>query len=306
MALSCKMPTDNLSPTGTSFRIEMSQFIEKISKNAKAISPKFNIITQNGIELFETENKINSAYLSAIDGQLIEGRNFGNITVNQAINTIDNAFFEKFLSPNLVNKLPILNIDFCDDDILIKQSLALNNAKGYKLFVSTDKNWDNLNALKNPLLNENANNILNLADAKNFIILPNISFSNKEIIFNSLKNTNYDIIIIDAFYQNQILTITEINALKTKKNGGKRLVLANLNLGLAYANLYYWQANWKLKLPDFVNKEIGNEGKFRVNYWDSEWQNVVTANENSIINQFIKNGFDGVNLTEIEAFKYYE
>ena len=56
----------------------------------------------------------------------------------------------------------------------------------------------------------------------------------------------------------------------------------------------------------FINKEIGINGHFRVNYWDNEWKNVLSGNETSLVNQYIKLGYDGVFLTGSDAFKYYE
>lgn len=304
--ISCKIPKDNLAPSGTSYQLEMRNFIENISKNAKAIKPDFSIISQNGLELYQTENSINSNYLKAIDGQLIEGRYFGNVSVNQSINGIDNAFFEKYLDNKTKGDIPVFNIDYCDNMEVINKSLANNKAAGHKLFIAYNKNWNDFNSLQTPILEENTKNIKNLNEAKNFFLLPKTNFTSKETIFENLKNSNHDLLIIYPFYNNQLFTKTEIEALKTKKNGGKRLVIAYFNIGLANTKLYYWKPEWKINLPNFTNKEIGTDEQFRVNYWDKEWQNVVSGQENSLINNFIKNSFDGCYLSDIESFKYYE
>ncbi len=306
VTISCKIPLDNLAPSGTSYQLEMRTLIENISKNAKAIKSDFFIIPQNGLELYQTENNLNLNYLKAIDGQLIEGRYFGNITVNQPVNGIDNTFFEKYLENKTKGDLPIFNIDYCDNVEIINKSLASNKAAGNKLFIAYNKNWTDLNSLQTPILEENTKNNKTLNETKNFFLLPKTNFTSKEIIFENLKNSNHDLLIIYPFYNNQLFTKTEIEALKTKKNGGKRLVIAFLNIGLADTKLFYWKPDWKIKLPSFTNKEIGNEEQFRVNYWETAWQNVLSGQENSLINNYIKSGFDGCYLSDVESFKYYE
>ena len=86
-------------------------------------------------------------------------------------------------------------------------------------------------------------------DAKNFLYLINpTGFGNTTSLLKTLMLTNYDVIILDAFAQDKILfTFSQINSLKLKSNGGKRLIVAYMSIGEAEDYRYYWL--WKITNP---------------------------------------------------------
>lgn len=300
----CKLPSNNLAPSQKTYAEEMQNLVTKLSENAKSLKPNFAVIPQNGIELLEANNNLN--YKKAIDGIAVTGYNFGYNTVDQANSTITINYFKKYLDATQLGTTPIFAIDYCNTSTNIASSIAKNTAQNSKLFIAINKNTNELPISTLPLLGENKNNIENVKDAKNFMLLADLGNYTKEEVFDFISKTNYDVVIIDAFYKNILLTEKEIKALKLKKNGGKRLVLAHLDIGMANLNKYYWQPSWKTTLPKFTNKEIGIDGNFRVNYWQADWQTILSGNENSLINNFIKIGFDGSYLTGIEHFMLYE
>ncbi len=304
--VACKAPEGNLSPKKLSFQEEMRQLIQNISKNAKAVKPDFFILPRNGIELLKTGILINSDYQSAIDGQLVEGQFYGYSTVNQVNSVNEINYFEAFLGKNIIGTKPVFNIDFCNSETSINNSLLKNQTNGNKTYISLNKELNLLPLPNFKIVDENSKNITSLSEAKNFMILLKYDNYSKENLLDNLTKTNFDLIIINGYFKSQLLSIEEIKALKTKKNGGKRLVITEMDISQADSKKDYWQQNWRLKLPNFVNKEIGIVGDFRVNYWDAEWQNVLSGNENSLINTFLKLGYDGVLLTGSDAYKYYE
>ncbi len=304
--VACKAPEGNLSPKKLSFQEEMRQLIQNISKNAKAVKPDFFILPRNGIELLKTGILINSDYQSAIDGQLVEGQFYGYSTVNQVNSVNEINYFEAFLGKNIIGTKPVFNIDFCNSETSINNSLLKNQTNGNKTYISLNKELNLLPLPNFKIVDENSKNITSLSEAKNFMILLKYDNYSKENLLDNLTKTNFDLIIINGYFKSQLLSIEEIKALKTKKNGGKRLVITEMDISQADSKKDYWQQIWRLKLPNFVNKEIGIVGDFRVNYWDAEWQNVLSGNENSLINTFLKLGYDGVLLTGSDAYKYYE
>jgi len=68
------------------------------------------------------------------------------------------------------------------------------------------------------------------------------SFPDKDAFLNAMGKTDYDVVIIDLFYNRTALTASEVASLRTKVNGESRLVIAYMSIGDAEDYRYYWQA----------------------------------------------------------------
>lgn len=123
-----------------------------------------------------------------------------------------------------------------------------------------------------------------------------------------MSSTNYDLLIIDLFFNEQLaFTATEINQLKTKANGGKRLVISYMSIGEAENYRYYWQPDWSSNKPSWLDKENPDwAGNYKVNYWNQDWQSIIYGNDNSYLKRILNADFDGVYLDIIDAFEFYE
>ncbi|MFQ5795846.1 MAG: endo alpha-1,4 polygalactosaminidase [Candidatus Bipolaricaulia bacterium] len=96
-------------------------------------------------------------------------------------------------------------------------------------------------------------------------------------------------------------------SLKTKANGGSRLVIAYMSIGEAEDYRYYWQAEWKPNPPSWLAEENPDwPGNYKVRYWDRNWQNVIYESNDSYLKKILDAGFDGVYLDIIDAFEYFE
>ena len=84
---------------------------------------------------------------------------------------------------------------------------------------------------------------------------------------------------------NSITNISkDIEELKVKDNGGKRIVIAYLSIGEAEDYRYYWKKKWNKKKPKWIIKENENwEGNYIVKYWSPEWKNIIKKVNVSII-----------------------
>ena len=74
----------------------------------------------------------------------------------------------------------------------------------------------------------------------------------RETWLEALRNSDYDVIFIDSCYNHKAgpdsmtpLTREEVESLKTKPDGGRRLVLSYLAIGTAEQNRWYCQDNWR-------------------------------------------------------------
>jgi cysteinyl-tRNA synthetase len=110
-------------------------------------------------------------------------------------------------------------------------------------------------------------------------------------------------VLIDLFYNDLQLTAQEVQTLKTKANGAKRLVIAYMNIGSAEKYRYYWQKNWRQYSPKWLKKKYpGYKDELYVEFWNQEWKDIIYGNDNSYAKRILNADFDGVYLDNVEAF----
>ncbi len=312
--LSACKKDDNPIPKDIDFRQEMRNFVQEISIYAKGINPNFAIIPQNGADLVSTTGdetappEIN--YINAIDGIGQEDLFYGYNADNKATPSTENEWLSSFLDLAKDNgTVKIMVSDYCSTHSKMDNSYSENNSKGYISFAANHRELDNIPNYPTLIFNENSDAITNLQDAKNFLYLisPDDEYPTKQAFVDAVSTTNYDFIIMDFFYNEEEFTTTQIAELKQKANGGKRLLICYLSIGEAEDYRYYWQSNWAVGNPSFLEKENPDwQGNFNVRYWESEWQNIIFGNDNSYLKKILDAGFDGVYLDIIDAFEQFE
>ena len=96
----------------------------------------------------------------------------------------------------------------------------------------------------------------------------------------------------------------EIERLKTKPDGGRRLVVAYCSVGEAESYRSYWQKGWKRDKPAWL---LGENPEWHENYavcfWDPGWQRIVCGDANALIDQIVAQGFDGVYLDKCDVYE---
>ncbi len=296
------------------YREEMRLFVERISEIGKTSNASFLVIPQNGQELFtdtgETDGEPQILYLSSIDGtgreDLLYGYSEDNVETPSSIQN----YFKAFLDIGEQHGVEALVIDYCFDNDKLDNSYETNNQYGYISFGATSRGLDVIPTYPTVPYNENNNDITDLQNAKNFLYLINPSKynDNKEEFLNDIKNTNYDIVLIDLFFNDgTALTKEEINNLKVKKNGGTRLVICYMSIGEAENYRYYWDSSWTTNPPSWLCEENPNwAGNYKVKYWEKDWQNIILNTDTGYLTKIINAGFDGVYLDIIDAFEYFE
>jgi len=280
---------------------KMQEFVIDISGYARSIDPGFIIIPQNGIELayLETDPSqgLNTEYLSAIDGFGVEELFYnGPLAVDQE--RLD-------MLRELEELKKIMVADYVSDDQDIADDINRNLAEGFICFPRGNDNYY-YNHIPEIIINENSSDITSLALAENYLYLISSDlFTSKQSMLDALRSTNYDILLIDLFYEDIQLTVAEIQQLKTKANGGKRMVISYLNIGAAENFRYYWQDDWKLHHPDWIKKKYeGYEDEYWVEFWNKEWQDIIFGNDGSYLKKIIDSGFDGAYLDNTEGYYF--
>jgi cysteinyl-tRNA synthetase, unknown class len=279
----------------------MQDFIVAISDHAKQRDPDFAIIPQNGIELLfddlDEASPLNERLIGAIDGIGIES-----------------LFFEDGYEPDdyrlgmarkAAEVIPVFVSDYVSNNDNIAQSLQHNTAEGFRAFPRSSANYDYLEIPPVPY-QENAENVKRPSEARNYLYLISTDgYQDKESFLEAIRQTNYDMVIIDAFYGEEWLTAAEVASLKIKANGASRIVIAYMNVGAAEKYRYYWQDDWKLHRPRWLKKEYdGYEDEIWVKFWKTEWQDIIYGKDDSYTDHLLGAGFDGAYLDNVEAFYF--
>jgi cysteinyl-tRNA synthetase len=298
----------------------MRAFVQSISAYARSVKPGFIVIPQNGHELVTEDGSPTgaaaTAYLGAINGVGREDLFYGYDNDDVATPTATRDKIIQYMDIAKANNIRPLVTDYCWTKAKVDDSSAKNAAKGYASFAADSRELDRIPAYPAPTAptGVNANNITTLAGAKNFLYLlnSNVMYATKTEFLNALKATNYDVFIIDLFFDDNDLgqvafTPAELASLRTKPGGGSRLVIAYMSIGEAEDYRYYWNTAWALTPPSWLEGENPDwPGNYKVKYWDPAWQAIFYGNNSSYLRKILDAGFDGVYLDIIDAFEYFE
>ena len=299
--------------TTIDYRQEMRDFVQGISIYAKGLKAGFIIIPQNGHELLTEDGRESgtpaSTYLNSIDGVGREDLFYGYDNDNEATPESERDYMLAFMDTAENNDVEVLVTDYCWTKSYVDDSYYQNATRGYISFAAEHRELDNIPAYPSISYNRNNSDITSLTAAKSFLYLLNAgTYATKSDFLTAARVTDYDILIIDAFYDGtEELTISEVESLKVKAAGGTRLVIAYMSIGEAEDYRYYWQADWGTNPPSWLAEENPEwAGNYKVRYWDEDWKTIISGNDNSYLKKIIDAGFDGVYLDIIDAFENFE
>jgi len=311
--ISCGDKSTDEGPIDPIYRQYMRQFVQDLSSYGRQADPDFIIIPQNGQELLAVGDGETGApamdYIDAIDGvgreDLIYGYDFDNIPTPVA----DRDYMMAFLDTALAYGVSVLVTDYCWTQSYVDDSYAVNTDRGYISFAADQRELNNIPSYPAQPYNVNSADIDTLSKAANFLYILNPSnFGDKTAFIQAVSFTDFDVLIIDAYFnENMPFTPSDISALKIKNNGGTRLVISYMSIGEAEDYRYYWQSDWAANPPSWLAGENPDwPGNYKVRYWDPAWQSIIFGNDSSYLKKILDAGFDGVYLDIIDAFEYFE
>lgn len=305
---SCKKKDDDRN-----FKQDMREFVIGLSQYSKGLKPNFIIIPQNGIELVtetgEDADALATSYLNAIDGHGQEDLFYGYNDDDVATPTADSDYLQLFLDRSNAEGNRILVIDYCSTPSKMDNSYSVNDAAGYISFAADHRELNNIPSYPSPIFHENNSDVSTLAQAKNFLYLINPdNFATKADFISAVTATNYDLLVMDLFFQDgSEFLASEVAQLRTKANGGSRLVICYMSIGEAEDYRYYWQNSWSSNKPSWLRDENPDwAGNYKVAYWDASWQQIIYGNNSSYLKKILDADFDGVYLDIIDAYEYFE
>ena len=294
----------------TNYREEMRNNINFLTRFAKHQNPEFQIILHGDNTLFSLSeiedltnqyNRIKNPILPEDENE--ERELIENISAISVTNQICGENTERQTSST--NGLQNIYIEQCKNVEKIDKAIDFSIQNKAPLYVFADRE----NAFKHIkgelIIKENAKNVFTVKDAKNVSILVDDSnFPDKYKMIEDISRTNYDIVILKPLFHDKVrFTKEEINSLKLKKNGAKRLIIAEMNLSEISPKDYYWQKEWQEASPSwFKRKSFVEQDSMIVEYWNPTWRTTLSHHFKSILDI----GFDGVWFTGSENYKYFE
>lgn len=293
------------------YRQEMRDFVVGISQYARCQHPNFIVIPQNGIELVSSTDAYDGPlaydYLNAIDGHGQEDLLYGINGDDVPTPGEDTEYLLYHLQRSQAVGNRVLVIDYCSSSDYVSTSYTVNNQYGFISFAANSRLLDRIPSTA--VYSENTRDIHTLDEAQNFLYLINPErYSSKQAFIDDVCATNYDVLVMDLFFNgDDSFTSEEVAQLRRKQNGGSRLVIAYMSIGEAEDYRYYWQKSWNTKRPSWIAEENPDwAGNYKVRYWQSEWQRIIYGSSDSYLDRILAANFDGVYLDIIDAFGYFE
>lgn len=150
----------------------------------------------------------------------------------------------------------------------------------------------------NQSANISVNSIQNItANATNYISFKTVHYQLQNANFSRLLDLHANYLIMDP--DDSKLTREQIQALEDDGT----IVLAYLSIGEAENYRNYWQSDWRVGNPSFIDLENPSwPGNYKVKYWDPRWQEII-LNRTRELSQL---GYSGVFLDVVDAYYYYQ
>lgn len=294
------------------YREDMRGFVQDIAAYARMADADFIVVPQNGEALLTLNGTASgtpsNAYIAAIDGQGREDLFYGFEQDNVPTPAVERDAMLALLDLAENQGVEVLVTDYCSTHTYVDNSYAWNASHGFISFAANRRDLDAVPSYPAVPYNAHTGNVAALGEARNFLyVLDPGAFASRAAYLSALANTNFDLFIIDLFFDETALTPQELAQLKAKAGGGARLVLCYMSIGEAEDYRYYWQSGWTVGNPAWLEAENPDwAGNYKVRYWDPGWQAIIYGDPGAYLDRILAAGFDGVYLDIIDAYEYFE
>lgn len=304
--LGCKQPT--ATDPVRDYRADMANFVVALSERARARSPGFAFVLQNGHEILftgsTTDTPVREALVAATDGAARESSAYGLPALNDATGPALRQEMLAQLRGARQAGLTAMTIDYCDRPGLVDDAYERARIENLLPFAAHRRELDGIPPYPDAPVAAHDGAVTRLAEARNFLYLINPqAYPNADSLVAVLTTTRYDLFIIDAFVGSQRLDADHLARLQRKPSGARRLVYSYLSIGEAEAYRPYFDPEWLVVPPAWLAAENPDwRDNFKVRYWDPDWQQIMFGALDDIVDA----GFDGAYLDIIDAFAFFE
>jgi len=253
---------------------------------------------------YAPEGAIDGPYLNALDGLLVDAPFYGYDQYEQATRPDDQQALLAAAEAMRRQGKHALSIDYCKDGGHVSDAAV--RAQKAKLLSYVDTEGSKLlgHVPSGAPASENPNHVTDLADARNFLpVMTANAYTQRDKWFQALAGTNHDLLLVDPFFHGASMSVQDVTALKFKRIGSKRLVMAPLSVGYAAVDRFYWQKGWRVGLPDWIAAvDSDNPGRFAVDYWTEGWKKVL----GNYVTGLCDLGIDGILLDGLDTYLQFE
>jgi cysteinyl-tRNA synthetase, unknown class len=198
--------------------------------------------------------------------------------------------------------------DYASSPEKMDDANSKNSANGFISFVADHRELDNIPVFPAHPFGWQTTNISAISNANNFLYLISPTYATKADLLNAIAHTDYDVVIMDLFFdETTLLDSTDLARIRVKETGGSRKIICYMSIGQAETYRWYWKPFWNVTPPQFLVAEdpywIDN---FHVRYWDPNWQSIICGPGDSYLKRIVNAGFDGVYLDLVSAYEYFE
>ncbi len=303
----------DVAPDGIDYRQEMRTLVQEISANARGRDADFIVIPQNGVPLLSTTGEpsgpLASDYVAAISGISQEDLYYGYDKDDKATPASETSYISSYLDKGKAAGVTVLVTDYCSTPTNMDDSYNKTEAAGYIGFAAHERNLNAIPSYPATPHRVNADTVTQLAQIRNYLYLINpADFGSRQAYIDAVRATNYDLLLMDLFFNDEsTFTASEVESMRAKANGGRRLVICYMSIGEAEDYRFYWNKDWKVGKPAWLRKENPSwKGNYKVWYWDAEWKKLIYGQSDSYLTKILDAGYDGVFLDIIDGFEYYE
>lgn len=275
---------------------KMRELIEQI----KIQSKEKILVPQNGTNIFFNGDKLDKIFIKNVEGVSQESLFYGVGGINEETPEDEKNYLLKNLIEIEKEGKVVLSVNYANAKNL--RNKILKDTRKYNFIGEAVPSYS-ANSIFQPLQKNSLKNVTNLKEVKNFLYLLNPEkFKNTDDYYRVLKNTDFDLLIIEPSLNGKFLTKEQIDSLKIRKNGTRRLIIAYFSIGEAENYRDYWQTSWNKKLPEWIVKENENwKGNFIIKYWSPQWKKIIKNYQKKLDDI----GVDGYYLDTIDTYEQF-
>lgn len=318
---------DYLPDSIRNYRAEMRNNLLMLIDYARRHNPHFQVLSHEGQPLlyksrweYELEgyNRVRENKQGASDPVFLFNRDLGNLEPtpgspeDRYLHAVNAVVLNNYYCGNgteeditINHGLGLLSIEQCADEADLDKAVVRSLLDQKAVYVFTDRSKAFSDLSGQPLINDSARNIEKAGDAKNIaFLLDDRGYTSAEALISDVSRSNYDIIVINPLFRGRIpFTSSDVRRMQFKKNGGKRLLIAALNVSEASPDDYFWKERWQKGNPAWLTREsFVTPHAFITRYWSEEWRQILSRHFKDIV----ASGYDGAFFTGLENHRYFE
>lgn len=132
----------------------------------------------------------------------------------------------------------------------------------------------------------------------------------QDIDLDAVAASDLDLIVLEPSlddYYMRFIQPADVERLRRKPDGGRRVVLAYLPVGETDTKRWYWPQEWRQSVPDWVGPDNPDwPGSRHVRFWHPQWRGLVFEQPGSLLDRILDAGYDGALLDRVDAYFDWE